>query len=65
MVSKRVWRIRKKATGEFITLGYNSKTSWLTKPTQAIRENQYLFKGEEDKYELVIFELTEIATEKL
>ena len=43
-MNNKVYRIRDKKTGEFISLGYRSKTSWLVKPNAAMKEYPELFK---------------------
>lgn len=63
-MNSKVYRIREKATGKFISLK-RGKTSWLTRPNEAIKENKHIFQGNEDKYELVIFELIEISYEEI
>lgn len=63
-MNNKVYRIREKATGRFISLN-RGKMGWLSKPTAAIKENKHIFQGNEDKYELVIFELIETSYEEI
>lgn len=64
-MNKKVYRIRDKKTGEFISLGYRHKTSWLVKPNAAIKESPELFKDDPERYEFVIFELKEVFVEPI
>lgn len=51
---KKVYKIRKKGTvDEFLSLGYNSKSSWSVYPSAAINYNQF---NDLSKYEVVLFE---------
>lgn len=52
MTNKKVYKIRKKDTGDFVSLGYNQKSSWNVYPSAAIKENIQ----DKSKYEVVIFE---------
>lgn len=61
---KKVYKIRDKTTGKFVTLGYNRKQSWLTYPQQAIDNNPHQLTPKEN-YEVVVFTFVESHTEIL
>lgn len=65
MENKVIWRIRHKGTGQFQALGYKGKSTWLVKPTAALKENRYMWTLSD--YELVKFEyiLKEVTTEEI
>ena len=54
----KVYKIRKKSTNDFISLGYSQKHTWLTFPSEAIRNNKELLSSGD--YEVVVFEYKEI-----
>jgi len=65
-MNNKVWRIRHKKTGEYLSLGYKRKSSWLVKPLRAIKENLRIdITDIENDYEFVIFELRESAVESI
>ena len=51
------YKIKNKRTGEYISLGYSSKKTWLTFPSQALRYNTRLMMDDTDNYEVEQFEL--------
>jgi len=55
MEKKKVYRIRRIGTKEFISVGYNNKSSWNVYPSAAINANTYMFKNK-DEFEVVVFE---------
>jgi len=55
MENKKVYKIRKKGTQEFLSLGYNSKRSWAVYPSEALKYSPKILAAKED-YEIVIFE---------
>lgn len=63
MESKKVYKIREKGTNEFVSLGYNNKSSWNVYPSVAIKYSRL----NKNDYEVVIFEyeLKEIKTIEL
>lgn len=66
MNNKKVYRIRRKETDYFLSLGYNHKSSWGVYPSAAIKESPTIFENKDD-FEIVIFEyqLKEVKTEEL
>jgi hypothetical protein len=55
--TNKIYKIKNKRTGEYISLGYNSKKTWLTFPSQALKYNTRLMMGDTDNYEVEQFEL--------
>lgn len=66
MKNKKVYRVRRKGTDHFISLGYNNKSSWSVYPSAAIKESTAILNNK-DQFEIVTyeFELKEIKTEEL
>lgn len=58
----KVYKIRKKSTGEFIAFGNAGRCVWKNNPIKNFR-NEYGLSSRE--YELVIFELKEINSEQI
>lgn len=48
MTSKKVYKIVDKKTGKHVSLGYKSKSSWLTFPDSAIKNSRLI--NEDDFY---------------
>ena len=46
--TKKVYKIKDKRTGKYITLGYSNKKTWLIFPTQAIEFNQHKIHDKEN-----------------
>jgi len=57
-MNKLVYRVRNKETQEFMKLGRNYKSSWLTYPSAAIKYSKPV-KENKQNYEVVVFELVE------
>lgn len=55
-MKNKCYKIRNKITNEFISLGYKSKSTWLSFPSQAIKYGRLDY----DDYEVVVFEYKEI-----
>jgi len=55
---KKLYKIRNKETGEFISAGYNRKRTWLVYPSAVIDNNPHIF-SEKTKFEIVVYEYKE------
>jgi hypothetical protein len=64
-MNKKIYRIRDKKTGKCISLGYNNKTSWLVRPTEALKNASGHITNHLEDYEYVIYELVETKTEPI
>lgn len=51
---KKIYKIRKKDTQEFVSLGYNNKSKWNVYPSAAIKTS--LRNENKVNYEVVVFE---------
>jgi hypothetical protein len=59
--TKKVYKIKDKRTGKYITLGYSNKKTWLIFPAQAIEFNQHKIHDKEN-YEVEQYELVKTKT---
>lgn len=55
MKKKKIYRIRKKGSEEFLTLGYNQRTTWSVYPKAVIDNNRHVIDNKEN-FEVVVFE---------
>lgn len=54
----KLFKIIKKKTGEHVSLGYKNRSSWLTFPSEALRNNRHIIpENKEDEYEVEEYEL--------
>jgi hypothetical protein len=60
-MNKRIYRIKKKSTGEYMQIGYARKTSWLVYPSEAIKNNRHQLHDLND-YEVEVFEMKHTDT---
>lgn len=58
-MKKKIYRIRDKETGNFISLGYKSKTTWLSYPSEAISIAKEFSNFDISIHEIVVFEYKE------
>lgn len=61
-MKKQLYKIRDKRDGSFLSLGYNQKQTWLTFPSQVIKENQHIINNiGKENLEIVVFKYVENA----
>jgi len=61
---KKLYKIRDKETGQFITAGYNSRATWLKYPSAVIESNPHIF-SDKSKFEIVVYEYVQTETIEL
>lgn len=66
MKTKKIYRIRKKGSEDFLSLGYDQKSSWSVYPSAAIKNNSHII-NDKSMFEVVVFEyeLKETSTLEL
>jgi len=61
---KKLYKIRHKPTGKFVSLGYNSKSTWRIYPSEAISYSREIQQNMQD-YEIVVYTYVEDHSEPL
>jgi len=61
-MKKKLYKIRNKTTGKFVTAGYTGRSSWLVYPSAVIECNSLDFEPK-DNFEVVVYEY--VATHTL